>query len=135
MWTFDGSCSGTGTGTIDVRRITRVNSRADRASHTGSTGTGAVSRRLVMTTSTGGTGINWWSRRDSGGKCSGDRLRAGRQYKRRLWYGHGRVTRIVGWSPRAKFLTILRRTGDGNTGNTGNNTNKDNNDDNYVPFL
>jgi len=84
---------------------------------------------------TGGTGISLWSQRDSGEKCSGGRLRAGLQYKRRLWFGLGRATRIAGWSPRARFLTIRRRTGDGNIGNTGNNTNNDNDDDNYVPFL
>lgn len=131
---FDWCYSGTDTATIDGPRITRANSRAGRANRTGSTGTGAGSRRRATTTSTGGTGISLWSRRVSGGKCSGDRLRAGQLYKRRQWFGHGRATRTAGWSPRARFLTIRRRTGDGNTGNTGNSTNNDNNVDNYIPF-
>jgi len=132
--TFNGCCAGIDTATIDGLRITRANSRAGRASRTGNTGTGAGSRRKATTTSTGGTDISLWSQRDSGGKCSGDRPRAGQLYKRRRWFGRDRAMQTAGWSPRARFLTIRRRTGDGNTGNTGNITNNDNDVNNYVPF-
>lgn len=131
---FDGCYTGIDTETIDGPRITRVNSRAGRASHTGSIGTGAGSLRKAKTTSTGDTGISLSSRKDNGGKCSGGRPRAGQLYKRHRWFGPGRATRTAGWSPRARFLIIRRRTGDGNTGNTGNNTNNNNDVDNYVPF-
>lgn len=110
--------AGTDTGT-GGRRTTRANSPAGRASRTGGTGTGAGSRRPATTTSTGGTGTSWWSRRASGVRCNGGRPRAGRPYKKPRWSGRVRVTRTAGWSRRARFRTIRRRTGDGNTGNTG----------------
>lgn len=120
--------SGTDTGT-DGRRTTRANNPAGRASRTGGTGTGVASRRRrrrrrrtatsITNTSTGGTDISWSSPRDSGAKCSGGRPRAGRSYRRLRWSGRGRVTRTAGWSPRARYLIIRRRTVGGNIGNTG----------------
>lgn len=109
---------GTDTETDD-RPTTRANSPVGRASRTGGTDTGAGSRRPATTTNTGGTGISWSSPKVSGVKFRGGRPRASRPYRRLRWSGHGPVTRTAGWSPRARYRIIRRRTGGANTENTG----------------